>query len=74
MWYCFNKMYDGTCEAEFDEAWRQGGEHNDVGAIRARFFEAKFDLPCDEFLGNVVTPAHAAHFGSPLRNRKERRG
>ena len=64
MWYCFNKMYDGTCEAEFDEAWRQGGEHNDVGTIRARVSEAHSICPSTSSLGTssrLPTPHISAH-------------
>ena len=62
-WYAFNKMDDGTYEAELDEAWWWGGGHNDGGTIRREIPEEWFELPYEEFLGNVVTLAAAAHYG-----------
>ena len=62
-WYAFNKMDDGTFEAELDEAWWWGGGHNDGGTIRAEIPEEWFELPYEEFLSNVVTLAAAAHYG-----------
>ena len=62
-WYAFNKMDDGTYEAELDEAWWWGGGHNDGGTIRAEIPEEWFELPYEEFLSNVVTLAAAAHYG-----------
>ena len=59
-WYCFNKMDDGTYEAELDEAWWWGGGHNDGGTIHTEIPEEWFDLSYDEFLENVVTLAAAA--------------
>ena len=62
-WYAFNKMDDGTYQAELDEAWWWGGGHNDGGTIRREIPEEWFALPYEEFLGNVVTLAAAAHYG-----------
>jgi len=62
-WYCFNKMDDGTYEAELDEAWWWGGGHNDGGTIRTQIPEEWQDLPYEEFLENVVTLAAASHYG-----------
>lgn len=73
-WYCFNKMDDGTYEAELDEAWWWGGGHNDGGTIHAEIPDAWFALPYDEFLENVVTLAHAAHFGFTAEGLKEKKG
>lgn len=73
-WYCFNKMDDGTYEAELDEAWCWGGGHNDGGTIHADIPEERFALPYDEFLKNVVTLAHAAHFGFTSEELKRKKG
>ncbi len=62
-WYAFNKMDDGTYEAELDEAWWWGGGHNDGGTIHREIPEEWFELPYEEFLENVVTLAAAAHYG-----------
>ena len=62
-WYAFNKMDDGTYEAELDEAWWWGGGHNDGGTIRNEIPEEWFELPYEEFLENVVTLSAAAHYG-----------
>ena len=62
-WYAFNKMDDGTYEAELDEAWWWGGSHNDGGTIRREIPEDWFDLPYGDFLTRVVTLAAAAHYG-----------
>ena len=62
-WYAFNKMDDGTYEAELDEAWWWGGGHNDGGTIHKELPEEIFDLPYDEFLEEVVGYAYAAHYG-----------
>ena len=73
-WYAFNKMDDGTYEAELDEAWWWGGGHNDGGTIRAEIPEEWQDLPYDEFLENVVTLAAAAHYGFTPQILKEKAG
>ena len=73
-WYCFNKMDDGTYEAELDEAWWWGGGHNDGGTIHAGIPEEWFGLPYDEFLEHVVTLAHAAHFGFTAEELKGKQG
>lgn len=65
-WYAFNKMDDGTYEAELDEAWCWGGGHNDGGTIHREIPEEWFALPYEEFLENVVTLAAAAHYGFTL--------
>ena len=62
-WYAFNKMDDGTYEAELDEAWWWGGGHNDGGTMRREIPEDWFELPYGEFLGKVVTLAAASHYG-----------
>ena len=62
-WYAFNKMDDGTYEAELDEAWWWGGGHNDGGTIHTEIPEEWLTLPYAEFLANVVTIACAAHYG-----------
>lgn len=73
-WYCFNKMDDGTYEAELDEAWCWGGGHNDGGTIHAEIPDAWFALPYDDFLANVVTLAGAAHFGFTPGELKKKEG
>ena len=73
-WYCFNKMDDGTYEAELDESWWWGGGHNDGGTIHAGIPDEWFDLPYEEFLDNVVTLAHATHFGFTAEELKEKTG
>ena len=62
-WYAFNKMDDGTYEAELDEAWWWGGGHNDGGTIHTEIPEEWFDLPYEEFLDNVLALAAARHYG-----------
>ena len=62
-WYAFNKMDDGTYEAELDEAWWWGGGHNDGGTIHREIPEEWFDLPYKDFLEKVVTLAAASHYG-----------
>ncbi len=62
-WYVFNKMDDGTYEAELDEAWWWGGGHNDGGTIRREIPEEWFALPYDDFLKHVVGLAAASHYG-----------
>ena len=62
-WYAFNRMDDGTYEAELDEAWWWGGGHNDGGTIHTAIPEEWFELPYEEFLENVVTLASASHYG-----------
>jgi len=73
-WYAFNKMDDGTYEAELDEAWWWGGGHNDGGTIHSEIPEEWQDLPYDEFLENVVTLAAAAHYGFTAEMLKEKEG
>ena len=62
-WYAFNKMDDGTYEAELDEAWWWGGGHNDGGTIHTEIPEEWLELPYEDFLAKVVTLAAAAHYG-----------
>ena len=62
-WYAFNKMDDGTYQAELDEAWWWGGGHNDGGTIRREIPEEWHELPYEEFLGKVVCLAAAKHYG-----------
>ncbi|MBO4318346.1 MAG: hypothetical protein J5855_08760 [Mailhella sp.] len=73
-WYAFNKMDDGTYQAELDEAWWWGGGHNDGGTIRRGIPEEWFELPYDEFLENVVRLAAAAHYGFTAEILKSREG
>ena len=73
-WYAFNKMDDGTYEAELDEAWWWGGGHNDGGTIHTEIPEEWQDLPYEEFLENVVTLAAAAHYGFPTKILLEKKG
>ncbi|MBR4462421.1 MAG: hypothetical protein IKS51_07580 [Erysipelotrichaceae bacterium] len=73
-WYAFNKMDDGTYEAELDEAWWWGGGHNDGGTIRSEIPEEWFELPYEEFLGNVVTLSAASHYGFTPEILKEKEG
>ena len=73
-WYAFNKMDDGTYQAELDEAWWWGGGHNDGGTIRRPIPEEWFELPYEEFLENVVTLAAAAHYGFTAEMLLEKKG
>ena len=73
-WYAFNKMDDGTYEAELDEAWWWGGGHNDGGTIRNPIPEEWFELPYDEFLENVVCLSAAAHYGFTAEILKKKEG
>ena len=73
-WYQFNKLDDGTYEAELDEAWWWGGGHNDGGTIRRDIPEEWFELPYDEFLENVVTLSAASHYGFTAEDLKNREG
>ena len=73
-WYCFNKMDDGTYEAELDEAWWWGGGHNDGGTIRREIPEEWFELPYMEFLENVVTLSAAAHYGFTAEQLLKKKG
>ena len=73
-WYAFNKMDDGTFEAELDEAWWWGGGHNDGGTIRTEIPEEWLDLPYDEFLNRVVCLSAAAHYGFTPEMLKEKEG
>ena len=72
--YCFNKMSDGTFEAELDEAWWWGGGHNDGGTIHTPIPEEWQDLTYDEFLERVVTLSSAAHYGFTAKDLKEKKG
>ena len=73
-WYCFNKMDDGTYEAELDEAWWWGGGHNDGGTIHTAIPEEWFELPYDEFLEKVVTLSAASHYGFTSQELKDKPG
>ena len=73
-WYCFNKMDDGTYEAELDEAWWWGGGHNDGGTIHTEIPDAWFALPYEKFLENVVTLSAAAHYGFTAEELNEKPG
>jgi len=73
-WYAFNKMDDGTYEAELDEAWWWGGGHNDGGTIRREIPEEWFDLPYEQFLEKVVTLAAAGHYGFTAEMLMEKEG
>lgn len=73
-WYCFNKMDDGTYEAELDEAWWWGGGHNDGGTIHRDIPEEWFELPYDEFLENVICLAAAKHYLFTVEDLKESKG
>ena len=73
-WYCFNKMDDGTYEAELDEAWWWGGGHNDGGTIHTAIPDEWFELPYDEFLENVVRLSSAAHYGFTPEDLKGKKG
>ena len=72
--YCFNKMDDGTYEAELDEAWWWGGSHNDGGTIHTEIPEEWFTLPYDEFLERVITLSSAAHYGFTVDELKKKTG
>ena len=72
--YCFNKMDDGTYEAELDDAWWWGGGHNDGGTIRTPIPEEWFALGYDAFLERVVTLSAAAHYGFTPDELKEKAG
>ena len=71
-WYAFNKMDDGTYQAELDEAWWWGGGHNDGGTRRREIPEEWFELPYDDFLSNVVSLAAASHYGFTAEMLKEK--
>ena len=73
-WYAFNKMDDGTFEAELDEAWWWGGGHNDGGTIRTESPEELLDLPYEEFLKEVVYYSSASHYGFTPDILKEKKG
>ncbi len=73
-WYAFNKMDDGTYEAELDEAWWWGGGHNDGGTIRREIPEEWFELSYEEFLEYVVTLSAASHYGFTAEMLKEKEG
>lgn len=60
--YQFNKLDDGTYEAELDEAWWWGGSHTDGGTLYRDIYDTWQDLPYDEFLENVITVAAAKHY------------
>lgn len=72
--YCFNKMDDGTFDAELDEAWWWGGGHNDGGTIHTEIPEEWFTLPYDEFLERVITLSAAAHYGFTADELKKKKG
>ena len=73
-WYYFNKMDDGTYEAELDEAWWWGGGHNDGGTIHTKIPEEWFELPYDEFLEKTVSLSSAAHYGFTVEELKGKKG
>ena len=73
-WYAFNKMDDGTYEAELDEAWWWGGGHNDGGTIRREIPEEWLELPYEDFLEKVVTLAAASHYGFTAEILLEKKG
>ncbi|MBO4418556.1 MAG: hypothetical protein J5789_01835 [Oscillospiraceae bacterium] len=73
-WYAFNKMDDGTYEAELDEAWCWGGSHNDGGTMHNEIPEEWFHLPYEEFLVHVVTLSAAAHYGFTPEMLLEKKG
>ena len=73
-WYAFNRMDDGTYEAELDEAWWWGGGHNDGGTIRTEIPEEWFALPYEEFLDNVVGLSAARHYGFTAEMLLEKEG
>ena len=73
-WYKFNKMDDGTYEAELDEAWWWGGGHNDGGTIHNEIPEEWFELPYDEFLSKVIILSSASHYGFTVEMLKEKEG
>ena len=73
-WYAFNRMDDGTYEAELDEAWCWGGSHNDGGTIHAEIPEEWFRQPYEKFIENVVGLAHAVHFGFTAEMLLEKEG
>ena len=73
-WYVFNKLDDGTYEAELDEAWWWGGGHNDGGTIRNEIPEEWFALPYEEFLANVVRLSAASHYGFTKEMLMEKEG
>ena len=73
-WYCFNKLDDGTYEAELDEAWWWGGGHNDGGTIHTDIPEEWFELSYDEFLERVITLSAAAHYGFTVEELKAKEG
>ena len=73
-WYAFNRMDDGTYEAELDEAWWWGGSHNDGGTMHREIPEEWFGLPYEEFLSEVVRLAAARHYGFTPEVLMEREG
>lgn len=73
-WYAFNKMDDGTYEAELDEAWCWGGGHNEGGTMHRPIPEEWFKLDYDEFLEKVVSLAAAAHYGFTAEMLKKKKG
>lgn len=60
--YQFNKLDDGTYEAELDEAWWWGGSHTDGGTLFRYIPDLWQDLPYEEFLEKVIKVAAAEHF------------
>ncbi len=73
-WYAFEKMDDGTYQAELDESWWWGGGHNDGGTIRTPIPEEWHSLSYDEFLENVVSLSSAAHYNFTPDDLKAREG
>ncbi len=73
-WYAFEKMDDGTYQAELDEAWWWGGGHNDGGTIRTPIPEEWFSLPWEEFLDKVVGLSSARHYGFDAAQLRDREG
>ncbi|MBE6521336.1 MAG: hypothetical protein E7Z68_09640 [Thermoplasmata archaeon] len=72
--YSFDRMDDGTYEAELDEAWWWGGGHDDGGTVRAEIPEEWQSLPYDEFLENVISLVHARHYGFTVEHLKSKEG
>ena len=62
-WYAFNKMNDGSYEAELDEAWCWGGGHNDGGTRHVAIPQEYFALPYEAFLNEIIPFAGARHYG-----------
>ncbi len=73
-WYAFNKLDDGTYEAELDEAWCWGGGYNEGGTIHREIPEEWFELSYEDFLCHVVTLSAASHYGFTAEMLKEKEG